>query len=230
MPPDHGGGDEIDGPVAPEFKFEDLDVSERREDVDEPVGADEPVGESPGDSATADVPTPVEKCRDGQDLPGMELDMMDGNTTDASSLVLAAPVCDSTWVSYGRVEPMVNAYVSLMLRPEVVGSGCNGNQSEKGDLLFEVDQSQSNDGLSMRDLMKLMNQAEADEARKLNQEILSPVRSLGGDSAKYRREQSRAVRAVVSEIYSPPICVCPQWPNYAPAMELSRLCIRSYNE
>ena len=43
--------------------------------VDEPVGADEPVGDSPSDSATADVPAPAEKCRDGQDLPGMELDI-----------------------------------------------------------------------------------------------------------------------------------------------------------
>ena len=34
VPPVHGG-DEIDGQVAPEFKFEDLDVSKRRVDVDE---------------------------------------------------------------------------------------------------------------------------------------------------------------------------------------------------
>ena len=57
------GGDEIDGQVAPEFKLEDIDVSERRLDVDELVGADEPVGDSPGNPATADVPTPEEKCR-----------------------------------------------------------------------------------------------------------------------------------------------------------------------
>ena len=71
-------------------------------------------------------------------------------------------------------------------------------------MFIEVDQSQSNDDLSMRDLMKLMNQAEADEAKKLNREILSLVRKLGGDSAKYRRERSCAVRAVVGEICSPP--------------------------
>ena len=59
------GGDEIDGQVSPKFKFEDLDVSEHRVNVEEPVGADEPVGGSPGNSATADVPTPVERCRDG---------------------------------------------------------------------------------------------------------------------------------------------------------------------
>ena len=95
MPQVQGGGDEIDGQVAPEFKFEDLDVPERRVDVDELVGADVPVGGSPGHSATADVPTPVEKCRDGQDLPGMELDVIDGKPTGVSALVLAAPVSDS---------------------------------------------------------------------------------------------------------------------------------------
>ena len=63
------GGDEFDGQVAPEFKFEDFDVSERRVNVDELVGAHEPVGDSPGHPASADVPTPFEKCRDGQDLP-----------------------------------------------------------------------------------------------------------------------------------------------------------------
>ena len=74
----------------------------------------------------------------------------------------------------------------------------------ESDLFNEVDQSQSNDDLSMRDLMSLMNQAEAEEAKELNRKILSLVRRLDGDSAKYRRERSRAVRAVVSEKYSPP--------------------------
>ena len=76
-------------------------------------------------------------------------------------------------------------------------------QSERGDLFIEEDQFQRNDDLPMGDLMKLMNQAEANEAKELNREILSLARNLGGDSA-YRRERSRAVRAVVSEICSPP--------------------------
>ena len=33
---------------------------------------------------------------------------------------------------------------------------------------------------------------------------MSIVKSLGGNSSKYRRERSRAVGVVVSEIYSPP--------------------------
>ena len=100
------GGAEIHGQVAPEIEFEDLDVSERRVDVDEPVGADEPVGDLPGDSATADVLTPIEKCRDGQDLPGMELDMIDGKPTDVSSSVLAAPVCDSPGLVMAELIPL----------------------------------------------------------------------------------------------------------------------------
>ena len=59
--PSPGGEDEIDGQVAPELKFEDFDVSERCLDIDEPVGADEPVGGSPSHLATADVPIPGEK-------------------------------------------------------------------------------------------------------------------------------------------------------------------------
>ena len=83
--------------------------------------------------------------------------MMSGNPTGVSSAVLAAPVCDSPGVSDGRVEPTVDASVILMLRPEVVGSGCSGNQSEKGDSFSDVDQSQSSDDLSMRDQMTLTN-------------------------------------------------------------------------
>ena len=109
----------------------------------------------------------------------MELDVIDGIPTDVNSLVLAAPVSDSPRVGGGQVEPIVDAFVSLMLRPEVVGNGYSGNQSEKGDLFIEGAQSQSNADISMRDLMKLMNQAEVDEARRLNQEILSVVRNLG---------------------------------------------------
>ena len=134
----------------------------------------------------------------------MDRDVIDGNPTDISSLVLVASVSDSPGGSDGQVEPIVDAFVSLMLRPEVVGNGCSGNQSEQGDLFIEVDQSQSNDDLSMKDFMELMNQTEVDEAKELKREILILVRNLGGDSAKYPRERSRAVRAVVSEIYSPP--------------------------
>jgi hypothetical protein len=43
-----------------------------------------------------------------------------------------------------------------------------------------------------------------EEAKVINADILQIVRSLGGNVGKYRRERGRALRAVLSEIYSPP--------------------------
>ena len=130
--PSPWGGDDDAGRLAPEFHFEDLEVSERRMDVEDPVGLEEPVGGSPGEPATADVPTPVEeKCREGQDLAGMELDIADGNPADVSSLVFAAPVSDSPGVVGGQVEPVFAAPASLILRPGVIGGGCSWTHTEK---------------------------------------------------------------------------------------------------
>ena len=53
-------------------------------------------------------------------------------------------------------------------------------------------------------LLRLQSQSVADELREIDAEILSVVRSLGGNASRYRRERGRALRAVVSEIYSPP--------------------------
>ena len=39
---------------------------------------------------------------------------------------------------------------------------------------------------------------------KVNRDILSVVRAMRGDQQRYKREQSRAVKAIVSEVYSPP--------------------------
>ena len=39
---------------------------------------------------------------------------------------------------------------------------------------------------------------------KINGEILSVVRALGGDQTRYKRERSRAITAIVSDVYSPP--------------------------
>ena len=56
VPPVHGGGGDGDaGQVAPKFQFEDLDVTERRVDVEEIVDADEAAS---GEPVTADAPTP----------------------------------------------------------------------------------------------------------------------------------------------------------------------------
>ena len=184
MPPVHGGGIGDDGQVAPDLKFEDLDASEQRVEIEDPVGADVPVGGSPGHPAASDVPDPavVEQCHDGQEIPGMEIDVIHGNPTDVRSLVFAAPECDSPGVRGCQVDPIATSE-SWTLRPEMKSNGCSGNQSEKVDLFLEVDQSQGYDDISMRDLTRMMNQAEAEEARELDRETMSIVKTLGGNSS-----------------------------------------------
>ena len=54
------------------------------------------------------------------------------------------------------------------------------------------------------DLMALLQRDEKREVQEANQEILAVIRSLRGSQGKYRRERKRALRHVVSEIYSPP--------------------------
>ena len=53
-------------------------------------------------------------------------------------------------------------------------------------------------------LLNLFDQATREEARQVNGEIMSLISSLGGSTSKYRRERERSIRAIVSEIYSPP--------------------------
>ena len=52
--------------------------------------------------------------------------------------------------------------------------------------------------------MKMWDAGTREEAREANGEILNLIRQLDGNTAKYRRERGRAMRAIVSEIYSPP--------------------------
>ena len=56
----------------------------------------------------------------------------------------------------------------------------------------------------LKELMRTMTRDAKSEMSKINGEILSVVRALGGDQQRYKRERSRAARAIVSEIYSPP--------------------------
>ena len=53
-------------------------------------------------------------------------------------------------------------------------------------------------------LMNVLTRQEKDEVRESNAEIMSVVRALGGNDRKFRRDRSRALKAAVSEIYSPP--------------------------
>ena len=49
-----------------------------------------------------------------------------------------------------------------------------------------------------------MDQSTKQEVNSFDREILSPVRNIGGNASNYRRERGRAIRAAISEIYSPP--------------------------
>ena len=55
-----------------------------------------------------------------------------------------------------------------------------------------------------KELMATLQRDERAQVEEANREILAVVRSLGGDRGKYKRERARALRAVVSEVYSPP--------------------------
>ena len=56
----------------------------------------------------------------------------------------------------------------------------------------------------LQELMAVMQRDERIEIAEHDREIIGIVKSLGGDGGKYRRERKRAIRQVVSEIYSPP--------------------------
>ena len=56
----------------------------------------------------------------------------------------------------------------------------------------------------MRDIMRLYGRDERAAARDRQDEILSVIDSLGGDSKSFRRERARCSRAIIAEMYSPP--------------------------
>ena len=56
----------------------------------------------------------------------------------------------------------------------------------------------------MRQLMNVLTRDARKEVKNCNEEILRLVSALGGSTHRYKREQRKGIRAVVSEIYSPP--------------------------
>ena len=60
------------------------------------------------------------------------------------------------------------------------------------------------DDAPLRELMKMWDAGSRKEARETDGEILSTIRQLGGNTAKYKRKRGKAMRAIVSEIYLPP--------------------------
>ena len=56
----------------------------------------------------------------------------------------------------------------------------------------------------LQELFNVMTRDAVVQIRERNDEILNVVRALGGNTGKYQRERRAAIKAVVSEIYSPP--------------------------
>ena len=59
-------------------------------------------------------------------------------------------------------------------------------------------------GTEFKDLLAVLQREEKVEVEEANRDILAIVKSLGGDRGKYKRERSKALKSVVSEIYAPP--------------------------
>ena len=60
------------------------------------------------------------------------------------------------------------------------------------------------DDCDLKELLKTITRDAKDEMSTVNREMTTAIRALGGDQQRYKRDRSRAVKAIVSEIYSPP--------------------------
>ena len=56
----------------------------------------------------------------------------------------------------------------------------------------------------MKELFSILQRDEKHEVMRNDQEIMAIIKSLGGDRGWYRRERTRALKAIVSEVYLPP--------------------------
>ena len=54
------------------------------------------------------------------------------------------------------------------------------------------------------ELFSVMTRDAVAQVKEHNDEILNVIRALGGSAGQYQRERRSAIKAVVSEIYSPP--------------------------
>ena len=56
----------------------------------------------------------------------------------------------------------------------------------------------------LKELFNVMTRDAVDQVRDHDREILSVIKVMGGNVGQYKRERKAAMRAIVSEIYSPP--------------------------
>ena len=56
----------------------------------------------------------------------------------------------------------------------------------------------------LKELMSVLTRDAKKQIKETNNEILSVIRALGGDGNRYKRERQKSIKAVISEVYSPP--------------------------
>ena len=69
---------------------------------------------------------------------------------------------------------------------------------------MDIDLVEENTDVDLKRMMATLRRDEKIEIEETNREIMAVLSSLGADAAKYRRERSKSIRAVVSEMFSPP--------------------------
>ena len=68
----------------------------------------------------------------------------------------------------------------------------------------DVDMNVVESDAPLEKMLDMLNSAQSEEVKAADDEIMSLIRSLGGNASRYRRERGKALKAIVSEIYSPP--------------------------
>ena len=58
--------------------------------------------------------------------------------------------------------------------------------------------------VELRELLNVLTRDAADEIKQHEKDILGFVTALGVCSSQYQRERDKSMRAIVSEVYSPP--------------------------
>ena len=69
---------------------------------------------------------------------------------------------------------------------------------------MDIDLVEAKADVDLTQLMAVLRRHKKLEIEETNREIMAVLNSLGATTARYRRERMKSIRAVVSEIYSPP--------------------------
>ena len=69
---------------------------------------------------------------------------------------------------------------------------------------MDIDLVEENTDVDLQELMAVPRRDEKLEIEETSRRIMAVLSSLGANAARYRRERTKLIRAVVSEIFSPP--------------------------